>query len=98
MHSVLHDWPDDKCCEILSRVKEAMKPGYSKLLINEHVILSTGASWRVTALDMTLLALTGTKERAEPDWRELIEGVGLKVCKIWTPVDGIESLIECELP
>lgn len=74
-----------------------MKPRYSKLLINEHVILSTGASWRVTALDLTIFALTGSKERSEEDWRQLIEGVGLKICKICSPVNGIESLIECEL-
>ncbi|KAI9163892.1 O-methyltransferase mpaG [Paramyrothecium foliicola] len=43
MHSVLHDWPDKVCDGILTRVKEAMRPGYSKLLINENVIPTTGA-------------------------------------------------------
>lgn len=97
MHHVLHDWPDDQSREILTQVKDAMKPAYSKLLINEHVILSTGASWRVTSLDVTLFTLAGAKERSEYDWRQLIEGVGLRICKIWSPVNGAESLIECEL-
>lgn len=97
MHSVLHDWSDDQCGEILARTKEAMKPGYSKLLLNENVILSTNASWRVTALDLSLFALLGARERAEKDWRSLIEGAGLKICRIWSPANGMESLIECEI-
>ena len=97
MHSVLHDWPDDKCHEILTRTKDAMKPGYSKLLINENVIMSTGASWKVTGLDLTLFAIMGARERSEEDWRRLIVAAGLQVCKIWSPVSGTESLIECEL-
>jgi hypothetical protein len=49
MHSVLHDWPDKICVKIVQRIKDAMKPGYRKLLINENVITATGASWEATA-------------------------------------------------
>ncbi|RSL97253.1 hypothetical protein CEP52_011025 [Fusarium oligoseptatum] len=35
MHSVLHDWSDETCTKILKSAMGAMKPGYSKLLINE---------------------------------------------------------------
>lgn len=43
------------CESILARVKEAMRPGYSKLLINENVVPATGAWWEWSALDMTML-------------------------------------------
>ncbi|KAB5555037.1 S-adenosyl-L-methionine-dependent methyltransferase [Coniochaeta sp. 2T2.1] len=33
MHSIMHDWPDDVCQQILGQLAKAMKPGYSKLLI-----------------------------------------------------------------
>ncbi|OHW92252.1 catechol o-methyltransferase [Colletotrichum incanum] len=57
MHSCLHDWPDDVCAKILAQIKAAMRTGYSKLLINENVIPSTGAYWETSALDMVMLTL-----------------------------------------
>ncbi|KAL6237197.1 O-methyltransferase [Aspergillus navahoensis] len=44
MHSILHDWPDGLCRKILARIVAAMKPGYSKLLVNEYAI-SLHAGW-----------------------------------------------------
>ena len=99
MHSVLHDWPDETGAKILARIKEAMKPGYSRLLINENVIPPEKAHWEITALDMMMLTLLGSAERTESDWRRLIEDVaGLKILKIWSAANGVEKVIECELP
>lgn len=46
LHLVLHDWDDENCRRILSHVRDAMKPGYSKLLINENVMENVGAPWQ----------------------------------------------------
>ncbi|KAL2174027.1 S-adenosyl-L-methionine-dependent methyltransferase [Thermothelomyces heterothallicus CBS 202.75] len=99
MHSVLHDWPDEVCTSILNRVAAAMRPGYSRLLINENVIPGTNADWQATALDLMVMALLSSRERTEEDWRRLLEGAGLKIVKIWSTdkQNGVESLIECEL-
>ncbi|KAL2200102.1 S-adenosyl-L-methionine-dependent methyltransferase [Corynascus similis CBS 632.67] len=99
MHSVLHDWPDEVCASILARVAAAMRPGYSRLLINENVIPGTGADWQATALDLMVMCLLSARERTESDWRRLLEGAGLKIVKIWSTdkQNGVESLIECEL-
>lgn len=98
MHTCLHDWPDDVCADILARVKAAMKPGYSKLLIHEHVIPSTGAYWEATGLDMVMLANLSAYERTRAAWYNLIEAAaGLKIARIWSPEPGSQSLIECEL-
>jgi hypothetical protein len=97
MHSCLHDWPDSVCNDILARLKEAMKPGYSRLLINENVIPDKGAWWETSALDMVMLTLFCSKERTEADWYNLIEKMaGLKIVKIWSIGKGVESLIEVE--
>ncbi|KAK7425773.1 hypothetical protein QQZ08_007749 [Neonectria magnoliae] len=99
MHSCLHDWPDDVCEKILARITAAMKPGYSKLLINENVIPSKGAYWETSALDMVMMTLFCSTERTESDWYNLLEKLGgLKIVKIWSGGKGVESLIECELP
>lgn len=37
MRSVLHDWQDDKCRAILNHLKDAMEPGYSRILISDCV-------------------------------------------------------------
>lgn len=97
MHSVLHDWPDEFCLKILARIKEAMKPGYSKLLINENVIPAVKADWQATSLDLMMMTLLSSRERTENDWRNLLSIAGLKVTNIWSVANGVESLIECEL-
>lgn len=96
MHSVLHDWPDNLGRKILDNLVAAMKPGYSKLLVNENVIPDTGAYWETTSLDIIMMQI-GSGERTERQWRALLESAGLKVVNIWTAQRGVESLIECEL-
>ncbi|KAL4914334.1 S-adenosyl-L-methionine-dependent methyltransferase [Aspergillus aurantiobrunneus] len=97
MHSVLHDWTNADCRRILSNLVPAMKPGYSKILINENVIPSTNAYWETTSLDIIMMADFASQERTEKQWHELVGSVGLKIVKIWTRRRGVESLIECEL-
>ncbi|KAJ5513696.1 Winged helix-turn-helix transcription repressor DNA-binding [Penicillium fimorum] len=96
MHSVLHDWPDELCRKILANTMAAMRPGYSKLLVNENVIPDTGAYWETTSLDLIMMEI-GSGERTERQWHTLLKSVGLKIIKIWTAQRGVESLIECEL-
>lgn len=98
MHYCLHDWPDNMCVEILKHIKAAMKPGYSKLLLNENVIPPTSVYWETSALDMVMLTMFSSLERTQADWENLIENLaGLKITKIWSGGKGVESLIECEL-
>ncbi|KAI1744869.1 S-adenosyl-L-methionine-dependent methyltransferase [Xylaria scruposa] len=98
-HFVLHDWPDKEAIKIATRVREAMKPGYSKFLIHEHVVPPTGPDYEQTALDLIMMTNFGAKERSPAQWSDLLEKrCGLKIVKIWTPINGFESVVECELP
>jgi hypothetical protein len=97
MHSVLHDWPDETCLKILANITAAMKPGYSKLLINENVIPDTEAHWETTALDIMMLTLLSSRERTRENWEDLLTKGGLKINGIYSARNGAESLIECEL-
>ncbi|KAI1463483.1 uncharacterized protein F4812DRAFT_446295 [Daldinia caldariorum] len=63
MHSILHDWPDEQCVKILTRLSKVMKPRYSKLLINEYAIPTVGAYWEATALDMVMMTGFSSRER-----------------------------------
>ncbi|KAJ3530134.1 hypothetical protein NM208_g9459 [Fusarium decemcellulare] len=100
MHSIMHDWPDDVCQKILAPLAQAMKPGYSKLLIFECVIPKTGAYWEATAGDILMMTQLSAVERTEDHWHQLIEGSGLnlKIFKFWKcGQSDVENLIECEL-
>ncbi|PHH76530.1 hypothetical protein CDD82_3954 [Ophiocordyceps australis] len=98
MRNILHNWPDKVCDDILAQVKTAMKPGYSRLLINEYVIPETGAYWEATALDMVMLTLMSAHERTRAAWYNLLETrAGLCIVKIWSGEKSSQSLIECEL-
>jgi hypothetical protein len=98
MHSVLHDWPDDVCKKILTQIAAAMKPGYSRLLINENIIPDKSADWQATALDMMMITLFSSKERTLGDWHRLLEDpeLGLRIAGIWSVENSQESLIELE--
>ncbi|KAF6226881.1 hypothetical protein HO133_008322 [Letharia lupina] len=96
LHSVLHDWDDASCLKILRNVVPAMRPGYSKLLINENVVPDVGAAWSITSMDWLMMALGAVRERTEKQWRGLLGQAGLKVTGVWTYEQGTESLIEAE--
>lgn len=74
-----------------------MEPGYSKILINENIVLEVGASWKVTSLDWNMMAMAASAERTETQWRELLSSVGLQVTGIWMKDPDCESLIEVDL-
>jgi hypothetical protein len=94
---VLHDWPTEQCREILSNIRPAMKPGYSRILVNEFVIPEMNAGYMDTGLDILMMAVHGAQERREREWRELIDQVeGLRLKKIWLIEGEGESIIEIE--
>lgn len=97
MHRILHDWPDNKCLEILKNLASAMIKGYSKLLVYDFVIPDKGAQGNSTGLDITMMSLFGSSERTEQAWNTLLESAGLKIVKIWPVEPASESLIEAEL-
>ncbi|KAI1491131.1 putative O-methyltransferase [Biscogniauxia mediterranea] len=97
LHSVLHDWDDNDCLRILEQLKPAMKPGYSKLLINEIIVPSQNATWPITSMDQLVFALGAMRERTEGDWQDLLKKAGFKIVKIYSYEMGSESLIEAEV-
>jgi hypothetical protein len=97
LHLVLHDWDDASCRSILSHIRDAMKPGYSKLLINENVLEDVGAPWQQTSLDWTMMAMLVNRERTKSQWANLLGTVGLKIEGIWRKDVSSESIIEAVL-
>ncbi|KAF2234310.1 S-adenosyl-L-methionine-dependent methyltransferase [Viridothelium virens] len=99
LHFVLHDWPDDRCREILQNLKSAMKLGHSKILIGETILPDTNCSTFAAALDCNMMAILAGMERSRSHWFELVESVGLKVASIQVSpfFDDLEGVIEVVL-
>lgn len=97
LHSVLHDWDDTSCIKILENIKPAMRPGYSKILINDFVVPDKGATWPATAMDLGMMALGSVKERTEEDWTSLAQKAGFLVKKVTVIEAGSENIIELGL-
>ena len=70
-----------------------MKPGHSRLLINDFLLPNTGAALIPASLDFLMMSLSGA-ERTERQWRELLDSIGLKVLKIWSIPQSAEVVIE----
>ncbi|KAK5995146.1 Demethylsterigmatocystin 6-O-methyltransferase [Cladobotryum mycophilum] len=95
---ILHNWPDEKCVEILNNVVEAMDPEYSSLLIDGHVLPNTNASVHSAAEDMHMMFLFRAMERTESQFRDLLAKVGLEVVGFY-PGQGMleEAMLEAKI-
>lgn len=98
LHSILHDWGDEDGLRILENLKPALKPGYSRVLLNEIVVSETNPTLAATAMDNMMLAHFAVRERTEAEWRAILEKAGLKLLKIYAYPGVAESVIEAELP
>ncbi|KAI9661965.1 MAG: hypothetical protein M1831_002880 [Alyxoria varia] len=97
MHNILHDWPADEGRDILRNLKSAMKPGYSRLLINEIIIPPKDAQAYQTSVDLMMMSLFSSRERSEHDWSIFLKSAGFRVVKFWHSWAAFEGVIEADL-
>jgi hypothetical protein len=91
----MHDYGFDRAIDILTNLRKAMKPGYSRVLSNEWIIPEQKASRFMTIEDMNMMAIAGVTERTEKQHKEILEAAGLKVSEIYYANDSFsESVIE----
>lgn len=96
--AICHDWVDDDCVKFLGNTVKAMKPGYSRLLINDQVLPDVGAELHPTMLDMAMMTYFHAMERTERQWRTLLGRLGVEIVKIWRlETGGSEAIIETML-
>jgi hypothetical protein len=95
--NIFHDWPEKECVTILKNTAAAMKPGYSKLLINEWILPAKDVPLYPALLDINMMALLNGMERTETQWTSLFDQAGLQVVKFWKDGAESEGLIEAIL-
>ena len=72
---VLHDHPDGICTQILRHCRKVI-PGDGLVLIGDAVIPKGDAPSQGKLVDLTMLLMTGGRERTEEEWRKLLKSGG----------------------
>jgi hypothetical protein len=73
---VLHDWDDERAGTILENIRAAARPG-ATIIALEPVMPAGDEPHMSKMLDLTMLAMTGGRERTEDEHRQLFERAGL---------------------
>jgi hypothetical protein len=89
----LHNWGDEACRNILRNLAQAMRKGYSRLLISSMLLPDVGAEVRAAELDMQMWMLQQSKQRTRSEVEELVVSVGLEIVKVWENGER-ESIVE----
>jgi len=91
LKSILHDWPDDRCEEILKNCHRAAAPN-ARLVLVEMLLPDEGPS-PVTFMDMNMMVMLGGRERTAGEYTEMLARCGWKVEQV-VPTGGLFSVIE----
>lgn len=94
----MHDWSDENCRKILGHTVAAMQRGYSKILIEDHIVPDQNASAQESMLDFAVMVFCPGAERTRGQWIELLDSVGLVVNNFWLPDGHSQGIIEAGLP
>ena len=81
LKDILHDWDDDRATIILRNIRQAMRAG-ARLLVIERIIPPGNAPSAGKLVDITMLVLTGGKERTEGEYRTLLRAADFAVQEI----------------
>ena len=89
---VLHDWDDADAARILAAVRGAARP-HSRLLIVETLVPETPGPHVGKSLDITMLAVTGGRERTENQYTALLAGTSFRLERV-LPTASQYSIVE----
>jgi demethylsterigmatocystin 6-O-methyltransferase len=78
LRQILHDYEDAKCVAILKNLLPALEP-HSRVLIDDVVIPPTGAHWQEAAMDISMMAALGSKERTRNQFQRVFDEAGYKI-------------------
>jgi hypothetical protein len=93
MKMILHDWDDEECLKILSKIQGAA-PVKARLFIAEHLVPGPETSHFSKLFDIHMLcALTG-RERTEEEYLQLLKQAGFKHIHTHYPQSRIMGVIE----
>lgn len=81
LKSIIHDWPDDRCIEILRVCRAGLNPGGAVLLV-EVVLGRPGYEAFAAFSDLNMLVMPGGRERTEEEHAALFASAGLRLTRV----------------
>ena len=91
---IIHDWDEERCLNILENCRRAMQ-GVGRLLLVEMVIPPGNDFHPGKFLDLTMLAITGGRERTEEEYAALLAKAGFNLIRV-VPTPSPVSVVEAE--
>lgn len=95
LKSILHDWGEDACVDVLSNIHEASPPD-ARLFVVEAVVPGPGTEHYAKQLDVWMLVLTGGRERTEAEHTALLDRSDWEHVETWVPDAGPISILEAK--
>lgn len=92
LKDILHDWDDEQVIAIPRNCRLGMSHS-AKLLIIERVVQPGDTPMIGKLIDISMLVLTGGRERTASEYRALLEAAGFRLKQIF-PSDAETSVIE----
>jgi hypothetical protein len=96
--SVVHDWPDDRAVDLLTRVREAM-PAHGRVFLVEPVLSADPAElpgqFGMLMSDLNMLVAAGGRERTLPEFTGLLVAAGLRLTDVvrFPPPTGYSAMV-----
>lgn len=91
MKSVIHDWNDEDSTRILRNCRKAV-PNDGALLLVEFDLPEDGAPSRGKFTDVTMMIVTGGKERTIPEYKSLLSASGFQLTKVTPTPTGLNVI------
>jgi hypothetical protein len=92
MEHIIHDWPDERCLQILKACRKGVNPG-GRLLVVDTVIQPGNDFSPGKFLDLQMLIFPSGCERTEKQFRELFAAAGWRLARI-IPTAASDSIVE----
>jgi hypothetical protein len=96
LKDVLHNWEDDQAVAILKKCHAFMPPS-AKLLVIERIIPPGNTPSPGKLIDISMLVMTGGRERTEPEYRALLQMAAFRVQDILPSESGISIIVALPL-
>jgi hypothetical protein len=81
LKSILHDWPDDECREILGTCRRGLTDGGSVLVV-ETLLGRPCHDVDAAFSDLNMLVLPGGRARTEQEYAALFDAAGLRLARV----------------
>ncbi|KAI7228845.1 hypothetical protein KC343_g5817 [Hortaea werneckii] len=94
LRSIMHDWADNKCIQILKQLAAALDCEHSRIIIDDFVVADMNVDWLTASFDLCMWLFFSGIERTYAQWQKLFSEAQLEIVKVWSTPMSRTSVIE----